>query len=137
MPAVDVEERRAVSGHAALLRAATGFNVGTAVVCLLALMRREVLDLALVLLLLGSIRWLHEPDDAHSGAATVGGGAVSLVVGIGAAVIWRQPGAGFARDVAFAALGTLAGSQAYAAVTRSRRERCGHCSKGAGLSCRK
>jgi hypothetical protein len=115
-----VEERRSVSGHAASLRAATGFGVWSVLITVSALVWREVLDLALGFLLLGSIWWLHKSDDAHSRAAAVVGGGVSLLVGFGAAAIWRQPEADFSRDVAFAALGVLAGSQAYAAVTRRR-----------------
>jgi FtsH-binding integral membrane protein len=104
----------------ALFRAATGLGVVAALVALVALIWHEVLDLAFLLMLLGSVNWLHEPEDRHSRVAIVIAGALSFVVGICAAVLLRHAESGFSRDVACTAIGALAGSQVYAAVTRRR-----------------
>ncbi len=108
----------AVSGFVALRRAATGLGVSAAMVAIVGLLWREGLDLALPFLVAGCVQWLHEPDDRHHRAASWIGGAVTLAVLATGVVLFRDAQQDFSHDVAWAALGALAGSQTYAAITR-------------------
>ncbi|WP_250010001.1 hypothetical protein [Actinoplanes sp. M2I2] len=108
----------AVSGGAALHRAATGLGVSAAMFALVGLVWREGLEGAFPLLLGGSLLWLHESDDRHHTSAALAAGAVALAVVVGVAVLFRHAPTDFSHDVAGAAVGAMAGSQVYAAVTR-------------------
>ena len=110
--------RVAVSGIEALHRAATGLGVSAAMLALVGLVWREGLEGAFPLLIFGSLLWLHESDDRHHKSAALAAGAVALAVVVGVAVLFRHAPPDFSRNVAGAALGAMAGSQIYAAVTR-------------------
>ena len=110
--------RPSVSGLAALHRAATGLGVAAAACALLGSVWTDGLRLAFPFLILGSLRWLHDSDDRRHGPAILSAAAVALAVVVGVAVLFRHAPPDFAHDVAGAALGALAGSQIYAAVTR-------------------
>lgn len=97
-----------------------GFGISAALVTFVALVWHDVVEIALGCILLGSIGWLHGPNDRYNRTAIVVSGGLSFVVGIGAAVLLRDGRADFSRYVACAALGALAGSQSYAAITRHR-----------------
>lgn len=107
-----------VSPVVALRRAATGLGVSAALVAVVGLVWREGLDLALPVLVAGCVQWLHEPDDRHHRSASWTGGAATLAVVAAGVVLFRDAPQDFSRDVACAALGALAGSQTYAAITR-------------------
>lgn len=109
-----------MSGWDALIRSATGFGVSVALVAFVSLIWHDVVDLALFLILMCSVDWLHESKDRHHKVAAVVSGCLSVVIGVGAVILLGGGPADFSRDVACAALGVLAGSQIYAAITRRR-----------------
>jgi thiol:disulfide interchange protein len=115
-----VVERPSVSGHAALLRAATGLGVSVVLISFVAFVWHDVVELSLGLMFLGSVHWLHEPNDRHSKAAIVVAGGLSLVIAVGAVALLRDTQAEFSRMVGCAGLAALVGSQVYAAISRRR-----------------
>jgi hypothetical protein len=111
-------DREPVPGRTALTRAITGIGLGTAFIALLGLAWPDALAYAPVTLALGAVQWLHEPTDRRSGAAVAAGGATVVIVSVGSAVVLQAVDTSLARAVACVALGAIAGSQVYAAVTR-------------------
>ncbi|MEV0811397.1 hypothetical protein [Micromonospora sp. NPDC050200] len=111
-------ERLPVSGWDALFRSATGFGVSVALVAFVTLVWHDAVDLALPSILMSSVGWLHESKDRRHKVAAVVSGGLSAVVAVGAVILLGGGPPDFSRDVACAALGVLAGSQIYAAITR-------------------
>ncbi|MEU8284061.1 hypothetical protein AB0C01_06955 [Micromonospora sp. NPDC048905] len=111
-------ERLPVSGRDALFRSATGFGVSVAIVSFVALVWPDAVELALSSILISSVGWLHESKDHRHRVAAVVSGGLSAVVALGAVILLGGGPPDFSRDVACAALGVLAGSQIYAAITR-------------------
>lgn len=110
--------RVTVSGRVVLIRAATGFGLVTAMVAVVGLLWPGIADLALIAVVFGGVRWMYEREDRHSTWAAITGGVTAVLAAIAAAMLLHQGQATFSTDVAYAALGVLAGSQVYAAVTR-------------------
>jgi hypothetical protein len=114
---VDADQR--VSGREAVLRALRGLGFMAAIIAVLGLFWRGALDYASLGIPLGVVQSMHEESDRHSTAAAVVGGLVTFGVAVGAAKLLDVE-AGFARDVACAALGAVVGAPVYALVTRLR-----------------